>query len=293
MKKLILIGTCLCCASGLFAQSDEKPVTIRIKKIENVNGIEKVSDTTFTTTNPAAYQIQEGKMESLHWDEKDEAGKKIIRIQEGSGDSEIIIDNDFNGSAETITISSLDAKDGSPSIKKIVLNDPKGTMSAEEIQKHLDVQMKELDKEMKSKDGQLHQAIFIKTECESKTDNQDQKSTQMIIIKRVRISEPSAEDSKMLNKQTGISDEKLQVENMKFFPNPNDGKFNLEFQVTSKGDTELNILNMEGKSIYNENLKNFSGQYSNAINISDQPKGVYFVKIKQGKHAQVKKIVLE
>lgn len=292
MKHLILIGTWLSCASALFAQAEEKQVTVRIKKVENINGVEKITDTTITTKDAASYAIHDGNLETIEWNEKDEEGKKIIRIEESIHSPEIIIDNESDGPTESFTIKSLNGQEGTPKIKKIIVNDPSGKADSEEISRRLNVELKDLEEEMKGKEGQ-HKMIFINTECEKKGDKEDVKETKIIIIKKVMISEPSAEDSKMLNKQTGISDEKLQVENMKFFPNPNDGKFNLEFQVTSKGDTELNILNMEGKSIYNENLKNFSGQYSNAINISDQPKGVYFVKIKQGKHAQVKKIVLE
>lgn len=289
MKHLIFMGTWLSCASFLYAQSEQKPVTIRIKKIENVNGVEKVSDTTFTTTDAASYKLQDNTLQTIHWNETDRDGKKIIRIEESTNSPEIIIDNENGGPVETFTINSLNEKEGIPAIKEIIINDANGKMDSEKLMKELDVQMQDID----GKSEQKHQAIIITSESDAEGNEKENKVTKIIILKKVMISEPSAEDAKMLNKQTGISDEKLQVENMKFFPNPNDGKFNLEFEVPSKGDTELNILTMEGKSIYNENLKNFGGKYSNTINISDQPKGVYFVKIKQGKHAQVKKIVLE
>lgn len=289
MKHLIFMGTLLSCASFLYAQSEQKPVTIRIKKIENVNGVEKVSDTTFTTTDAASYKLQDNTLQTIHWNETDRDGKKIIRIEESTNSPEIIIENENGGPVETFTINSLNEKEGIPAIKEIIVNDVNGKMDSERLMKELDVQMHDIE----GKGEQKHQAIIITSESDAEGNEKENKVTKIIILKKVMISEPSAEDAKMLNRQTGISDEKLQVENMKFFPNPNDGKFNLEFEVPSKGDTELNILTMEGKSIYSENLKNFGGKYSNAINISDQPKGVYFVKIKQGKHAQVKKIVLE
>ncbi|MBA2610637.1 MAG: T9SS type A sorting domain-containing protein [Bacteroidetes bacterium] len=45
--------------------------------------------------------------------------------------------------------------------------------------------------------------------------------------------------------------------------------------------------------MYSEKLTNFIGAYDKEIDISKNPKGVYFVRIEQGKHAQVKKVVLD
>ena len=80
---------------------------------------------------------------------------------------------------------------------------------------------------------------------------------------------------------------------MNFYPNPSNGKFNLSFNLPEKQDTEITILNVEGKVVYKEKLNQFSGNYDKEIDISKNAKGVYFVKVDQGKHAQVKKIILE
>jgi hypothetical protein len=54
MKKIkIFTGVFILTASILSAQTADKPVTIRIKKVENINGAEKITDTTYTTTDPA------------------------------------------------------------------------------------------------------------------------------------------------------------------------------------------------------------------------------------------------
>jgi hypothetical protein len=97
----------------------------------------------------------------------------------------------------------------------------------------------------------------------------------------------------MLEKTTGTTDGKLQMNEMKFFPNPSDGKFNLSFNLTDKGDTKIQVLNNEGKVVYTEQLFEFTGPYDRELDISEFPKGVYFVRVEQNQHAQVKKIVLE
>jgi len=77
------------------------------------------------------------------------------------------------------------------------------------------------------------------------------------------------------------------------YPNPNDGKFNLNFNLKNKADAEVTVYDTQGKQVYSEKLPNFSGDYNKAIDISSNTKGVYFVKIQQGKHSQVKKIILD
>jgi len=41
----------------------------------------------------------------------------------------------------------------------------------------------------------------------------------------------------------------------------------------------VTILNTEGKLVYSEELKDFTGRYSKKIDISTNPKGMYFVKV--------------
>lgn len=66
-----------------------------------------------------------------------------------------------------------------------------------------------------------------------------------------------------------------------------------DFNLKDKGDTDIQVMNLEGRSVYSETLKDFNGNYKKEIDISSNPKGVYFVKVKQGEHSQLRKIVLE
>ena len=114
-----------------------------------------------------------------------------------------------------------------------------------------------------------------------------------MILKKVKITEASEEETNQMAKKTGTIDQKLNLDKLNFYPNPSNGKFHLNFKLSTTGTTEIGIFNMEGKSVYNESLKDFSGSYDKEIDISSHPKGVYFVKVKQGEHAQLKKIVME
>lgn len=84
----------------------------------------------------------------------------------------------------------------------------------------------------------------------------------------------------------------LRIENLKFFPNPNEGKFNLQFELPHSGATQVEIFNTSGQRVYSEDLGSFSGEFRRDIDISEQPAGTYILHITQaGKHLAEKVIV--
>lgn len=86
---------------------------------------------------------------------------------------------------------------------------------------------------------------------------------------------------------------KDELKHLRYYPNPSRGKFDLDFNVSTKGDVEILVLTPNGETVYSENLKNFSGEYSNQIDLSEKGKGNYLLKITQnGKHI-TKKIIVE
>ncbi|MDI1355977.1 MAG: T9SS type A sorting domain-containing protein [bacterium] len=258
MKTQIILGAFFLSASLLHSQSDTETHTVRIKKVQNINGTETISDTTYQVSGPITL--------------KDAPG---IKIEE----------------KETVI-------NGKPRKMVVVIDEMHGNDSALQTVKMEEV----MDEQVKSAlnasgiDGQnaaVDKVMVMNVEDHELDKNGEKKITKIIIIKKIKIIDPSTEDAKMLDKQTGLADGKLSLDKMDFYPNPNTGKFNLSFNLKDKGTTSVSILNMEGKIIYNETLDNFTGHYSKEIDISENPKGAYFVKVEQGKHAQLKKIVLE
>jgi hypothetical protein len=162
--------------------------------------------------------------------------------------------------------------------------DSKGTIGNKEILKTI---------ETTDKTGQTF--IIKKVGCGASKEEVENApiAYQIKIIKRIDVVEMDQSDKIILGKSTSLGDDKLNADNMKFYPNPNNGKFNLSFSLKEKGTTDVTILNMEGKSIYSEKLKDFTGTYDKEIDISKNPKGVYFVRIEQGAHSQLKKIIME
>ncbi|MFH1514021.1 MAG: T9SS type A sorting domain-containing protein, partial [bacterium] len=97
-----------------------------------------------------------------------------------------------------------------------------------------------------------------------------------------------------VSSETGI-EENLMNDNslaINIYPNPSTGKFIIEMENV-KGQTEdgvIEIYNVLGEKIYFFNL---TQQTSSKIDFSDSPKGIYFVKIYDGKEIFTGKIVIQ
>ncbi len=85
----------------------------------------------------------------------------------------------------------------------------------------------------------------------------------------------------------------LAVEDLSFFPNPNDGRFTLRFTALEDGPAAVRIFDATGRTVYEEKPGTFAGTYENQIDISAESKGVYFLTITQNDKTLNKKIVLE
>ncbi|MGB0424982.1 MAG: T9SS type A sorting domain-containing protein, partial [Flavobacteriales bacterium] len=64
---------------------------------------------------------------------------------------------------------------------------------------------------------------------------------------------------------------------LNIFPNPNTGKFSLDFVSATKGEVNVTILNYEGRMVYSETFDKDSEDFSKDINIEQMATGVYLV----------------
>lgn len=253
MKTAFISGVLLC-AFTVTAQTGNKQTTVRIKQVKNINGVETVTDTTFSTNDPASVKLQGAD----------------ISIRELKG-----------GNHATA--------------KTIIIHDNANGNTTEEMEKRMAEQELTLH-------GLLNDSIDLtgktltlkKMNCNGdKTIFGDAEQIEIFIVKKIQITDADEADMQRLKKQAGKTDGKLTIEKMNFYPNPSSGKFNLSFSLPEKGDADITIMNQEGKVVYSEKLPAFSGNYDKEIDISKQAKGIYFVKVEQGRNSQVKKIVLE
>lgn len=111
---------------------------------------------------------------------------------------------------------------------------------------------------------------------------------------RIDIETITEEDMDQVNSSASprLSNENdLTLENISFYPNPNNGQINLNFQLNDREPVDILLYDQNGSIIYKESVLNFSGSYSNTIDISDQADGSYFLQIMQGERTYSKKVI--
>lgn len=245
----------------------EAEKTIRVKMVKNINGVETVFDTTIV-----GGEWTDANMPNMDID---------IQIDSllGNGDGQMImktIDVKCNGggSDTDMVIMMLDEND--PEFQKL---------------------MKEHGIEIVDGAKKERKMIII-TDEEGIPDNdnkkKDHKMEFKIVIKTCNIVELNKADKKVLKSEGRTSfNENLKIDKVYFYPNPNNGRFNLSFNLSNNGDTEISIFNIEGKRVYNEILEDFTGDYKNEIDISKNANGIYYIRVTQGKDSWFKKMIME
>ncbi|MFM1874889.1 MAG: hypothetical protein RL266_626 [Bacteroidota bacterium] len=116
------------------------------------------------------------------------------------------------------------------------------------------------------------------------------------VVKEVRVvielKDCTKEEEAMLSEPANVDFKKeLALNVIEFAPNPNDGLFNLSFELPEKKSTRVLVFDQMGRKVYEELRNNFDGSYRNQIDISAQQSGVYFLIIAQEDKQFTRKIV--
>ncbi|NNC94868.1 MAG: PDZ domain-containing protein [Chitinophagales bacterium] len=90
-----------------------------------------------------------------------------------------------------------------------------------------------------------------------------------------------------------IASNTLEVQQLALFPNPNNGKFKLTFGLAEKGNTEILILDTQGKEVYKEVMEGFSGKYDRSIDLSENSTGTYLIQISQNEKILRDRIIIQ
>ncbi len=259
MKETIII-ICAIAFSTLASAQTQKKATIRIKEVKKIDGVETIRDTTFEADNTSIFKLDtDEQMISTLEDKNAKASRIVIKHH------------------KVDTLGHLD------DLGK--LNDDLDVLEMEKLLNTLKIEGADPNKKQvflfQSKDGKGMQDL-------KKLDYIPKSS-----LIQITILDPDAKEREQLSAKELNESEQLKIENLDFFPNPNQGKFMLKFNLATKGDTKVSIVSAEGKVVYHEALDNFSGAYQSEINISEQAKGIYFMKVEQNGNVHLKKIVLE
>ncbi|HEU4719399.1 MAG TPA: T9SS type A sorting domain-containing protein, partial [Bacteroidia bacterium] len=76
------------------------------------------------------------------------------------------------------------------------------------------------------------------------------------------------------------------------YPNPNSGEFDLSFTTPGISDYRLDIFSVDGKTVYSEDLQQFSGTYSRHIDIRSAGSGSYVIRLTDGGKETIRRIIV-
>ncbi len=91
----------------------------------------------------------------------------------------------------------------------------------------------------------------------------------------------------------GVDEMNENVSNFSLTPNPSyNGKFNLSFYFKEKENIKLTVKDILGTQLKEITFDNFSGKYSEELNLSGFTKGIYFIEIKTAWFSTIKKVII-
>ncbi len=71
---------------------------------------------------------------------------------------------------------------------------------------------------------------------------------------------------------------------LSIYPNPNSGRFNVDFKTDNLQDVKLQVMDIQGRVIQTEQLGEVTGNYVHPVELNGIASGVYLVKITAGSH---------
>jgi PKD repeat protein len=79
----------------------------------------------------------------------------------------------------------------------------------------------------------------------------------------------------------------VNAKNVMVYPNPNNGQFNVDFQLDLRDNVTVKIVNLNGQTVYSNNIGNTSAE-NLSIDLSELAAGVYKLKV-EGVNTQITK----
>lgn len=115
-------------------------------------------------------------------------------------------------------------------------------------------------------------------------DYYDQPESRDVAGMNVRLNDLSNSTVDQLKEQYDLSistRNNLTVSGLELVPNTKKGQFDLKFELSTTGNTVVDIYNEKGRNIYNYDLGKFSGDFEDTVDLAQNGPGDYYLIIRQ------------
>ncbi|OEK07473.1 T9SS type A sorting domain-containing protein [Roseivirga misakiensis] len=122
--------------------------------------------------------------------------------------------------------------------------------------------------------------------------NGDYDDDDVKVISRIKVFVRSANEK---DKETAGTEEmeSLELRDINFYPNPSDGRFDVELETGSDSEIRVVIIDPNGGEVYNRNGKPRDGRYDFRVDLSGEEPGIYIMKVVQNNKALTKRVIIE
>ena len=92
----------------------------------------------------------------------------------------------------------------------------------------------------------------------------------------------------------GVEDNNPQPQtSVSVYPVPANKNITLSLELTAVSNAEVHIVDLLGKPVYKELIRDASGDFQKNIDVSAFAEGIYFVKVSIGKELFTKKMIIQ
>jgi hypothetical protein len=103
-------------------------------------------------------------------------------------------------------------------------------------------------------------------------------------------SDLAIDDFSAFDAGTSLSEDNW-TEGLRAFPNPSNGVFQLESQLPLSAATNITLRDLSGRTLWSGNFESNAGANSMAINIKDQPQGLYLLEVQSDEFTATLRVV--
>jgi photosystem II stability/assembly factor-like uncharacterized protein len=100
------------------------------------------------------------------------------------------------------------------------------------------------------------------------------------------------DDIQLISQSLGINDNNTLI-SCRMYPNPSNGMFSLEFSLNKPGNISIQIINLNGQIVFDDKFNAGAGDLVRPIDLRNQAKGVYQIRIQTSEGKQTERITVQ